>query len=467
MLTRAKIRSPWSAALLAILAGLLFYSGSDTTTHLQQVSDRGSVIVITRNSPTSYYIGPDGPTGMEYDLARLFAERLGVELEVVLADSFDQIFELLESGQGDFIAANLTPTLARKAAFRFGPAYEEVETTAVYRRGTRRPQSLADLVGRRVAVIRGSSYERILRQARSTLPALQWEAQDTSIEDLLAAVNDGELDATLVDSNVLKIHRRFFPRVKEAFNLAQSDSLHWLFPGGDDDSLAQQARRFFHQVASDGRLAALKQRYYDYVENFDQIGLYNFAAQARARLPELIPHFKTVGEIYDLDWRLLAAVGYQESHWDPEAVSRTGVRGIMMLTQQTARQLGVEDRLDPEQSIEGGARYLRELIEKVPERIPMPDRLWLALAAYNLGFGHLEDARRLTQAEGGDPDRWSDVREYVRLLSKPQWYQRTRYGYARGFEAVRYVSNVRSFYDILVWMDNQPLPLWREGDIQT
>ena len=150
-------------------------------------------------------------------------------------------------------------------------------------------------------------------------------------------------------------------------------------------------------------------------------------------------------------------MGYQESHWNPDAVSPTGVRGIMMLTEATARQLGVEDRVDPRQSIFGGARYLRRIKRKIPERIAEPDRTWLALAAYNIGFGHLEDARILTQANGGDPDRWEDVREHLPLLADPKWHTRTRHGYARGGQPVHYVENIRYYYDVLLWLDERQL----------
>jgi len=162
-----------------------------------------------------------------------------------------------------------------------------------------------------------------------------------------------------------------------------------------------------------------------------------------------------------IDWRLLAAIGYQESHWNPRARSPTGVRGIMMLTQSTMRHLGLKNRLDPRQSIIGGARYIAMMKRRIPDRIPEPDRTWMALAAYNVGFGHLEDARILAQRDGANPDKWVDVKKYLPRLSRRKWYRRTKHGYARGGEPVRYVENIRSYYDILVWYterDNAPTP---------
>jgi membrane-bound lytic murein transglycosylase F len=156
------------------------------------------------------------------------------------------------------------------------------------------------------------------------------------------------------------------------------------------------------------------------------------------------------------DWRLLAAIGYQESKWDPTAVSPTGVKGLMMLTAETAQRLGVKDREDPRQSIFGGARYLQKMRETIPERVPEPDRTWLALAAYNLGYGHLEDGRILTQMHGKDPDSWQDVREHLPLLGQERWYMQVKRGYARGWEAVKFVDNVRGYLDILEWVSPDP-----------
>ncbi len=145
-------------------------------------------------------------------------------------------------------------------------------------------------------------------------------------------------------------------------------------------------------------------------------------------------------------------MGYQESHWLPTATSKTGVRGLMMLTLRTAKAMGVKNRLDPRQSIQGGARYISLLMSKLPESIYPADRVWFALAAYNVGMGHLGDARKLTAAEGLDPDKWLDVKTILPRLAQKQWYSKTRYGYARGGEPVHFVNNIRRYYDILTWV---------------
>jgi membrane-bound lytic murein transglycosylase F len=447
-------------ALAAVFLLPFLYSGHDQPTRLQQVQQRGSLTLLTRNGASSYFIGPEGNAGAEYDIVAAFAEYLGLELEVRVANEFNDLESLLKNRQGELVAANLTRTSAREKLFSFGPDYADVTTMVVYKRGKARPRELADLIGSKVSVIAGSSYESLLEEAKKTLPDLQWtSAKSMGMEDLLLAIADSDLDATLVDSNIFKTNRQFYPRLKHGFTLDEHQHQAWAFLPGDDDSLLQKARSYFKLIEENGNLAAIQSRYKTDGNDLDRVGMFQFMKQVRNRLPALLPVFQEVADAHDLDWRFLAAMGYQESHWDPDAASQTGVRGIMMLTQRTATHLGVSDRLDPEQSIEGGARYFLQMRKRIPDRIPEPDRSWMALAAYNMGFGHLEDTRRLTQKQGGNPDRWKDVNERLNLMSQEKWYQQTRFGYARGYEARQYVENIRSYFDTLVWMDTRDHPM--------
>jgi len=448
------------AALTSLLFLPFLISGHDRPTFLEQVLQRGSLTMLTRNGPSTYYLGPDGPTGPEVELARAFADYLGVALEIEAATAFGQLSGLLERRQGDLIAANLTRTPDREMRFNFGPDYLETSTVVVYKRGQQRPESLADLAGRKVMVIADSSYEETLRDAQQQIPGLEWEPRaDVGIEELLLAVADGAIDATLVDSNIYSLSADYYPRIEAAFTLPGKLPHAWAFPPGSDDSLVQQARTFLQQAQQSGRLAALHEAFYAPSEGMDRVGMFHFLRQVRLRLPPLIPVFREVAQAYDLDWRLLAAIGYQESHWDPEASSHTGVRGIMMLTESTAAQMGLTDRLDPRQSIDGGARYFLRLRDRVPADIKEPDRSWMALAAYNMGLGHLDDARVLTETQGADPDLWHEVEQRLDLLSQEKWHSQTRYGYARGHEARKFVANVRSYYEALMWMDTREHPL--------
>jgi membrane-bound lytic murein transglycosylase F len=448
------------AGLAGVVCLPFLTSGDDRPSQHEQVLQRGTLVMLTRNGASSYYIGSDGDTGPEYELVREFSDFLGVALEIRVADAFNQLSGLLESGQGELIAANLTRTFERELLFNFGPTYLETSTIVVYRRGERRPETLADLTGGKIMVIAGSSYEEALIEARTEIPDLHWEPRvDVAIEDLLLAVSDGAIDYTLIDSSIFDLNIHFYPSVAPAFELPGLVPHAWAFPGGSDDSLAQKARTFMRQARHSGRLEAISQAFFPQSDKMDRVGMFQFLQQVRERLPPLLPIFQSVADAHGLDWRLLAAIGYQESHWNPEAQSFTGVRGIMMLTRQTADHLGVTDRLDPEQSIEGGARYLIQLRNRIPKRIPEPDRSWMALAAYNMGIGHLRDARILTQKLGADPDSWLEVKQHLNLLSQEKWYKDLKYGYARGFEARQFVENIRSYYDILVWMETREHPL--------
>lgn len=437
--------------LLILLISLPISSCYKQETILDEIRDNGELVVITRNSPTTYYEGADGPTGFEYDMVKLFAEELGVNLKIIVPDSFNEILPAIANGEAHLAAAGLTITRERKKLVRFGPSYQSITPQLVYRTGTPKPLNLGDLDGI-LEVVADSSHEELLKSRKEQYPNLTWKTNGTlESEELLHLVWQDIIDYTIADSNEIRLNRRYYPELRVAFDISEPQKLGWAFPHSEDHSLFNAARQFINRIATDGTLEQLLERHYGHVKKFDYVGTRRYLRHIQQRLPEFIPVYQDAAKLVDLDWRLLAAIGYQESHWNPKARSPTGVRGIMMLTLNTMKQLGLTNRLDPEQSIWGGARYLALMKDKIPDRIPEPDRTWLALAAYNIGFGHLEDARRLTEMNGGDPDRWVDVKKNLPLLSKKKWYKKTRYGYARGREPLRYVENIRSYYDILVW----------------
>jgi membrane-bound lytic murein transglycosylase F len=226
----------------------------------------------------------------------------------------------------------------------------------------------------------------------------------------------------------------------------------WAFPKDSGDSLLARADRFLINADREGYLARVHDRYYGHTKQFDYVGTRNFILHYESRLPRYREMFEEAGAEWGVDWRLLAAIGYQESHWRAGAVSPTGVRGIMMLTEDTAAFLGIDDRVDPKNSIFGGAQYYARQTERVADTVDEPDRTWMALAAYNVGFNHLKDARRIVEWQGGDPDTWVDVSEALPLLAQRKWYTKVPYGYARGWEPVLYVNNIRSYYNIMKWL---------------
>jgi membrane-bound lytic murein transglycosylase F len=447
---------------LALILFTLFLSACDLfpKSRLDSVKDEGVLRVLTRNSATTYYQGPHGPAGLEYDLAAGFAEYLGVKLELETPATLSKVLHTIQAGEADMAAAGLTVTDERKALLNFGISYQRISPQLVYRVGTRTPKTLDALHGS-LEVVAGSSHAERLRALQEQHPELSFQkTNELDSEQLLNLVWEQVIDYTVADSNEVAISRRFYPELRVAFDISPPQPLAWAFPPGEDRSLVDKADEFLKLLKDNGRLDRLLERYYAYVSDFDYVGTRRYMKHIDQRLPRYQAWFEQAGKKTGMDWRLLAAIGYQESQWNPKAVSPTGVRGLMMLTQATMKHMGInKSRHDAQASIEGGARYIARVKKRIPEGIKEPDRTWMALAAYNVGYGHLQDARILAENDGAAPDKWIDVKKYLPLLSQKKWYQQTRYGYARGREPVRYVENVRSYYDILIWItDRQRAP---------
>ncbi|PSJ23088.1 membrane-bound lytic murein transglycosylase MltF [Halomonas sp. ND22Bw] len=419
---------------------------------LEEVRTRDFLNVQTRNTPTTYYEGRQGPTGFEYELMRRFADFLGVSLNL---DADHDIAGVLEAvrREGDLGAAALPldPTLD---GLMFSRPILPLQPVLVYRRGLPPPGEIADLEGLAIGTLSNTGTDRVMHELKAEHPWLSWqEADDIEVSALLGRVADGTLDAAVVFERQFRLNRLFFPEVEDGFRLGRPLSLAWAFPSERGLGLLREANRFLETLQDSGLLASLETRYLGRDNYLEYVGARTFIGHVHERLPTYDALFREAARDSGFDWKLLAAVGYQESHWRPDATSPTGVRGLMMLTNATAGELGVDNRLDPAQSIHGGARYLRSLKDRLPESITGDDRLFMALAAYNVGLGHLYDARRLAEMRGGDPDTWEDVRDALPLLQEREWYSKTRYGYARGGEPVIYVRNIRRYHEILAYVD--------------
>ena len=420
---------------------------------LDQVLETGELRVVTRDSPTAYTIGPDGPSGPEFDLVQAFADDLGVALVIEPVASVSEILPMLLSGGAHMAAAGLSITHTRREYLNFGHPYDSVDVHLIYKLGTGRPRSLDDVLNRSIEVMAASSHVDLLSSIQEQYPTLAWaENADIEVAELLTKVAMGEVDLTIADSPDFNIQRHFYPDLRVALDLDVGDPIAWGFPKGSADTLLSRADEFLIKADRNGLLAQVHDRYYGYTKKFDYVGTRNFIRHFENRLPRYREMFERAGEEWGVDWRLLAAIGYQESHWRSQAVSPTGVRGIMMLTLATAEYLGLDDRLDPASSISGGARYYARQTERVADTVAEPDRTWMALAAYNVGFNHIKDARTIVEWHGGDTDAWVDISEALPLLSQRKWYSRLPYGYARGWEPVLYVNNIRAYYNILQWL---------------
>ena len=416
---------------------------------LQAIQARGTLKIITRNNGNCYYEGPHGWEGFEYKLASAFAKHIGVKLKVTILDREAYMVEALLAGQADLITAGFSVTEDLRKHLVFGPTYHQSRQLVIGRRDGPRFKSVSDLVGQPLWVMAGAFHEKQLNELKKDHPSLSWlSISDYEAEELLEMVGKGLIPLTITDDATMSLNRRYYPHLKVHFAINDGQDLAWVIHP-KSPHLQMAVNNWFQLPRTQSLIERLKQHYYGHLEKVDYVDITTFRRRVKKRLPKYQKHFEAAAKKYDLDWKLIAAQSYQESHWNPRARSFTGVRGMMMLTLDTARYVGIKNRLDPKQSIYGGTRFLAKLYNRFEEDIVDPDRTFMALAAYNVGWGHLEDARQLAISLGKEPNSWSDIRTTLPLLRLKKYYRKLPHGYARGAEPVRYVDRIRTYHKIL------------------
>lgn len=416
--------------------------------NLEKILNSGELRVLTLNTPTTYYENSQGETiGFEHDMIKKFSAWMGVTPRFIVVNSIEELFEGLETGRGDLIAAGISITDERQKSYSFGPSYQRIEQQVICR-AHQGPRNVKQLTNRKIVVISGTSYEETLKEYRKKHPDLHWETvSGISNFELYQKLQNGTFDCTLTDSNIASISRRPFPSLEISISLKEED-LGWVMRSEENELQTKVITWFSRHFTSSNR-HELIEKYYAHTRQFDSFDTTVFKERIQERLPKYREYFEKAASEYNWPWKLLAAISYQESHWDPQAKSPTGVRGMMMLTQATAKEMGVDDRLDAKQSIMGGARYLAHLKNRIPEFINEQDRLWMTLASYNIGFQHLRNARAVAVWRNLNPNSWSNVRQALPLLTNKEVYRYLPNGYARGGEPVIFVDRIRHYYDIL------------------
>lgn len=428
---------------------LTLVSCSNGSDRLEQILAKGELVILTRNAATTYYESGEGYLGVEYEMAQAFADSLGVSTRFVIKEDVSDLFGSLNKGEGDLAAAGLTHTESRASSFIFGPTYQMVAQQLVCGRNGKQPKTFADLRGISLKVPVHSSYVEQLNKVKLKHPELSWdEVADTDTETLLEDVSLKKIDCTVADANIVAINRRYYPELSIRFDMTEAEPLAWAM-SADADTLKVKVEEWFENYVSSGKLDEVMHRYYGYIEHFDYVDARAYQRKIKSHLPKYKKIFHQAAKHYNVVWTLLAAQSYQESHWRARAKSPTGVRGMMMLTQTTARELGIKNRMDPTSSIMGGAYYLNKLRKRLPESVTEPDRTWLALAAYNVGMGHIWDARKLAKKLNKNPNLWQELSTVLPLLTKKKYYKNLKHGYARGFEPVNYVKNIRNYQNVL------------------
>jgi len=420
---------------------------------LSEIQEQKELRVVFLNSPSTYYIGANGPQGFEYDLLKEYASSLNVDLNITSVNTIAEAIEYSKDPKIHLVSASFTKTPTREKEFNFGPSYFEVQQQVVCNRelleSGKFPRDIEGLSGLKIKVGEGTSYSDTLRRLIEDgfdLDIVYTSAFST--EELLEQVAAKEIDCTIADSNIFALNLRYYPETEMAFTISERQQLAWVLPA-NADKLKTHMYRWLNEFTQQGKMAELKDHYYSNIYYFNYYDYKMFYKRMQQRLPKYEKIFVEAGEKYSIPWKLLAAIAYQESHWNPKAKSFTGVRGIMMLTRATAKILGVDNRLDPKQSIIGGTRHLKQMIKFVPEEVEGENRLKFALAAYNVGMGHIHDARELAKRLGYNQNIWSDLKKVLPLLSKKKYYKTLKYGYARGEEPVKYVESIYDYRDIL------------------
>lgn len=407
--------------------------------------------VLTVAGRATHFEEKDGtPAGLEYELVRMFADEIDASVTFEVQPTVESIVPLVAQGRAHFAAAGIAITPVTEKLLRFALPYQTVQQQVVSKTKRATPKGFEDLLGRRVVVTEGSTQVEALREAKKDYPGLKWTEVPASDPLLpMQTVAEGKADAAITDSRFANLATNYYPKLTKAFDSGPELRIAWAFPKDGDTGLLWKAQNFFSRIAYDGTLARVVDRYYGHADNLASADAQHLLEKMVTVLPRYRQLFHEGQRITGIDWRLLAALAFQESHWDPLATSFTGVRGIMMLTDDTADRMKVTDRLDPKQAIPAGARYLAELRDQLPREVREPDRTWMALAAYNLGYGHLNGARTIAPSEGIESQWWVAMKSLLPKLSQPAYAARLKAGPARGGEAVQFVENVRSYYDIL------------------
>jgi membrane-bound lytic murein transglycosylase F len=401
--------------------------------------------IITRNSPETYFLWRGELMGFEYELMREFAKSHKLRLEVIVAENYQEMKDLLEQGEGDIIAAGISRIDERKSDLQFSIRYNRVSELLVSNKSSKPIKKFEDLKGRSLNIRKSSAYwpqAKLLAKKYGVKIVVVDESMPTEL--LIEKVSKNEIDLTIADSNLVSIEKRFRDNIITPLTL--KENIPYAYGVRDKNPQLRYAlnsfikkiyRGTFYNVVK-SKYFANKKRLKGYRENritFDsKLSPYDHLVKNKARE-------------YDFDWRLITSQMFQESRFDPNSKSAAGAQGLMQVLPRTAKELGYLDLSQPEQSIAAGIQYLDWTRARFSPDLPLQERVLFALAAYNAGFGHVKDAQKLAKSMNLDPNKWfGNVEKAMLLLQQPKYYKKTRFGYCRGSEPVNYVREIQQRY---------------------
>lgn len=448
---KKSVRLIWAIIAVLFIFSVYYYGCSieqSSNSVLQGILKAGEITVCTRNNAHCYYLYREQAMGFEYDLAKAFADYLGVNLKIRIAEKWEGMIPALMNGKGSFIAASMTIMPQRKKWVSFSNGYMPIQQYVIVHRNNRSIRRPEDLAGKTVHVRGGTSYEARLNFLKNKGIDLEIKLHDDlPTEELIRQVAEGKIEVTIADSNIALLNQKYYPQAVLACPISEQEFLGWAV-NRNARNLLYQINCFFKTIKENGKFNEIYNKYYANIDIFDYVDLRAYHRRLKTRLPKYKEMIMEAADYYGFDWRLIAAQIYQESHFNPKALSYAGARGFMQLTLSTARSLGVKNILDPEQNINAGVQHLKDLYNYF-EKAEGANRLFIALAAYNVGQGHILDARNIALEMNLDPNKWSSLSTTLPLLSYRKYYKKAIYGYCRGTEPIEYISKIMIYYDIL------------------
>lgn len=421
---------------LVLFAAIQYYLRPQSQT-FDQVIANGSLRVLIADEPDSLYVFNRKHYGFEYELLARYTEMLGVKLEVDVVP-YAELFTLLEGGFGDIAVGGIIDSDYVRRVTQPTTSWYQAKTTVLYRRGTKAPRSIQDFETENV--LASSRYYQI--QQLKDLPLVD---DYRSEYQLLSAVDQGTARYVLSTDYRARNAKYYLPNLNRSFILPDKLDVVWVLPKRHDEKLLGSLNAFLEESGQNGTTKRLANEHFGVpprLSIYDTLALHK---RIDAVLPKFEYKFRTAARKGNLDWQLLAALSYQESHWSNDARSPTGVRGIMQMTTQTAEFLGVEDRLNMDESIDAAAIYLKRLKKRLPKMIKEPERTWFAVGAYNVGYKHVLAAYKKARSQGLDRTKWSTISDLLPTL----------YGepFSNGEQAKSYVDRIQKFTDILRFYD--------------
>ena len=443
--------------LIRIITYALFYfvlininGCSKESSKLKQIKSNGILRIALVADPPHYFPNKVKERGYDFELVSHYATSIDVELEIIKTNTSNEIIFLLNQGKVDIGILGSSPEFDQKNIENV-VTYNNSKWYVIGNRANRQlPKSIDSIEPNTMIVANGSNASFMLHSIGEDYPSLLWdELKNTNVRSILERINENHSKISIISEDIYAYYQYLFPETKKIFVLPIKYPSRWLVKNNNNLSFLYSINSFFNKYKQNGKLEKIGKTYYEHLSAFDYVDIRYYLKRINKKLPKYKKYFVEAAKNSALDARIIAAVSYQESHWNRKARSPTGVRGMMMLTLDTAKRVGVKNRLNAKQSIFGGAKYLKILYESFSNTIEEPDRLWFTLAAYNIGLGHVEDARTITKSQGDNPNSWIDVEKHIPKLSQKKWYEKTRHGFARGYEPIEFVRRVRRYYDIL------------------